>query len=243
MINMNNQIDVMAIGAHPDDVELSCGGTIAHLTRSGKKVVIVDLTQGELGTRGSALIRKNEAENAHKVFQTEARINLKISDGNIEISKLNVNKLINVIRKYRPKVLLIPHWLERHPDHEHAHRLCREAWFYSGLEKIKTTFEGKKQIPFRPHRFYHFMQKFEFTPSFIVDVSKYYSIKEEAIKCFNSQFYNPKSKESETLLSSKRFLEFIQSRDIHFGSMIGVDYGEPFYSIEPVGVSSFEVFI
>ncbi|MDA0986314.1 MAG: bacillithiol biosynthesis deacetylase BshB1 [Bacteroidetes bacterium] len=240
---MNTQIDVMAIGAHPDDVELSCGGTVAHLTRSGKKVVIVDLTQGELGTRGSAAIRKKEAIRAHEVLQTNSRINLNIPDGNIEINKKNVNQLITVIRKFRPKTLLIPHWLERHPDHEHAHKLCREAWFYSGLEKIKTKFNGKIQSPFRPKRFYHFMQKYEFTPTFIFDVSKYYSIKENAIKCFESQFYNPKSKESETLLSSKRFLEYIKSRDTHFGSIIGVDFGEPFYSIEPVGVNSFEAFL
>lgn len=240
---MANQIDVMAIGAHPDDIELSCGGTIAQLTRSNKKVVIVDLTEGELGTRGSRLIRREEAKNAHKVFNTFDRVNLKIPDGNIETSDKNVLKLIVQIRYFRPKTLLIPHWLERHPDHEHAHKLCREAWFYSGLEKIKSKFGGNLQQPFRPHRFYHYMQKFEFTPSFVVDVSKYYSVKEEAIKCFESQFYNPKSKERETLLSSKRFLDFIKSRDTHFGSMIGVDFGEPFYSIEPVGVSGFDLFI
>jgi bacillithiol biosynthesis deacetylase BshB1 len=143
-----------------------------------------------------------------------------------------------VIRLHQPTVLLIPHWLERHPDHEHAHRLCREAWFYSGLEKISTKHNGKSQEPHRPKRYYHYMQKYEFQPTFIVDVTETYEAKRQSLLAFESQFYNPKSKERETILTSKLFLESIEARDRHFGSLINVEYGEAFYSIEPLGFDS-----
>jgi bacillithiol biosynthesis deacetylase BshB1 len=162
-----------------------------------------------------------------------------LHDGNIEVNQTNIKRLMSVIRKYQPTVLLFPHWLERHPDHEHAHRLCREAWFYSGLEKIVTKENGRKQEPFRPKKYFHFMQKYEFTPTFIVDVSDVYETKQRSLTAFSSQFYNPKSKERETILSSKIFLESIYARDRHFGSLINVAYGEPFYSVEPLGFSTF----
>jgi N-acetylglucosamine malate deacetylase 1 len=233
------KLDVLAMGAHPDDVELSCGGTMATLARSGYKVGIVDLTQGELGTRGSKQIRKREAEESAKILGVSVRDNLKIPDGNVELSKNNLIKVIEVIREARPDILVIPHSMERHPDHEHAHRLCKEAWFYAGLEKIITRSAGKKQEPFRPKKFFHYMQKFEFIPSFIIDVSKFHSVKMDALQAFQSQFYNPRSKERRTLLSSKLFIEAIKARDIHFGSLINVAFGEPFYSIEPLGLKSF----
>ncbi|MBW7888953.1 MAG: bacillithiol biosynthesis deacetylase BshB1 [Bacteroidetes bacterium] len=232
------KLDVLAIAAHPDDIELACAGTVALLTQSGKKVGILDLTQGELGTRGSKEIRKKEAEASSKILHLSMRVNLKIPDGGIEVNKTNTIKVVQILRHYQPEVLLFPHWLERHPDHEHAHRLAKEAWFYSGLEKIKTKTNGKTQEPFRPKRYFHFMQKYEFQPSFIVDVSPIYHIKQETLEAFSSQFYNPKSKERETMLTSKLFLESIYARDKHFGSLINTAYGEPFYSIEPVGLNS-----
>jgi len=233
------KLDVLAIGAHPDDVELSCAGTVAKLVKSGKKVALLDLTQGELGTRGSKAIRKREADNSARILGVEFRVNLRLPDGNIECSRKNTIKVIEAIRSFQPSVLLFPHSLERHPDHEHAYKLCKEAWFLSGLEKILTRVNGKKQEPFRPKRYFHYMQKYEFAPSFIVDVSDIYDVKTRALSAFESQFYNPLSKERETRLSSKLFLESIKARDMHHGSLIDAAFGEPFYSIEPLGLHSF----
>ena len=237
------KLDLLAIAAHPDDIELSCSATVAALTSNGKKVGILDLTEGELGTRGNKLIRQKEAAASSDILGLSVRENLHLPDGNIEVGRKNVLKLIQIIRKYKPSILLFPHWLERHPDHEHAHRLCREAWFYSGLEKISTAHNGKKQEPFRPEKYFHFMQKYEFQPSFIVNVTPFYEIKKKSLHVFQSQFYNPQSSERETMLSSKTFLESIYARDKHYGSLINVEYGEPFFSIEPLGVQSLFSFL
>jgi len=232
------KLDLLAIAAHPDDVELACSATVAKLGSQGKKVGILDLTQGELGTRGSKEIRAKEAETSAKILGVSVRTNLKIPDGGIEVSQKNIQKVIQIIRHYTPTVLLFPHWSERHPDHEHVHQLCKEAWFYSGLEKIPTRWLGLSQKPHRPAKYFHYMQKYEFQPSFIVDVSDSYEKKRLSLAAFGSQFYNPKSKERETLLSSKIFLESIYARDRHYGSVINVEYGEPFFSIEPMGIDS-----
>jgi bacillithiol biosynthesis deacetylase BshB1 len=233
------KLDLLAIGAHPDDIELSCAATITKLVKHGKKVGILDLTEGELGTRGSRAIRKKEAAASSKILGIHQRIGLRLHDGNIEVNQTNIKRVIQIIRHYTPTVLLIPHLQERHPDHEHAHALCREAWFYSGLEKIPTSYQGKKQEPFRPTKYFHYMQKYEFQPSFIVDVSDVYETKKKSLYAFASQFYDPKSKERETILSSRLFLESIFARDRHYGSLINVEYGEPFYSNEPIGFNSF----
>ncbi len=232
------KLDLLAIAAHPDDIELACAATVAKLTKERHKVGILDLTEGELGTRGAPDIRRTEAEKATAILGISARVNLRLPDGGIEVNKKNLIKVIQAIRHFQPDVLLIPHWQERHPDHVHTHNLAKEAWFYAGLEKISTTYQGKKQAPFRPKKYFHYMQKYEFQPSFIVDVSGVYNKKKESLLSFESQFYNPKSKEPETILSSKLFLESIYARDRHFGSLINVEYGEPFYSIEFLGVQS-----
>jgi bacillithiol biosynthesis deacetylase BshB1 len=233
------KIDVLAIGAHPDDIELSCAATVAKLVRQGYTVGILDLTEGELGTRGTREIRRKEAAAAAKILGVKFRNNLRFPDGNIEVSKANMMKVITAIRTHTPSLLIFPHWLERHPDHEHASRLCREAWFYAGLEKIKTTVNGKAQEPHRPRKFYHFMQKFEFTPSLIVDVSDVYDVKKKALAAFASQFHDPESSERETLLSSSIFLQHVYARDLHFGSLINATYGEAFFAVEPIGVNTF----
>jgi bacillithiol biosynthesis deacetylase BshB1 len=232
------KLDVLAIAAHPDDIELSCAATLVKLTQQKCKIGILDLTEGELSTRGTRAIRRKEAAAAGKILGLTARINLKFPDGGIEITKKNITKVIQVLRHFQPTVLFIPHWLERHPDHVHTHQLAKEAWFSSGLEKIPTLFQGKKQQPFRPKKYFHYMQKYEFEPSFIIDVSDVYEKKKESLRAFNSQFYNPQSKERETILSSRLFLESIYARDRHFGSLINVEYGEPFFSIEPLGLTS-----
>lgn len=231
------QLDILAICAHPDDIELSCGGTVAKCVKFGYKVGIIDLTEGELGTRGNRLIRRQEAVAAAKVLGIHVRENLKLPDGNIELSMENRLALIKVFRKYRPRTLLIPHSHERHPDHVHAHHLAKEAWFYAGLAKIKTRLAKRTQEPWRPGHYLHFMQRYEFTPSFIVDVSDVFDIRMKAIRCFKSQFFDAQSQEPETLLSQKSFLELIETRAKYFGQQIGAAYGEPFYSTEPIGIA------
>lgn len=227
-------VDILAIGAHPDDVELSCAGTIAKSVKLGYGIGIIDLTGGELGTRGSKAIRAKEAASAATILGC-FRENLHLADGNIEVNQNNILKLMKLIRKHRPQVLLIPHSSERHPDHVRAHHLCREAWFYSGLQKIETKLNGKKQEPWRPRTFFHFMQWDVFIPSFIVDISDVYQTRMEAILVFKSQFHDPGSKEPETILSQKSFLEMLETRAKHYGQQIGVRYGEPFYTPDPPG--------
>ncbi|MBI3192955.1 MAG: bacillithiol biosynthesis deacetylase BshB1 [Ignavibacteriae bacterium] len=229
-------LDILAIGAHPDDVELSCGGTVAKCVKLGYKVGIADLTRGETGTRGTARIRAKEAIDAAKILGVTVRENLNLPDGRFDVNEKNRLKVIELYRKYRPKIILIPHWHERHPDHVHSHQLCREAWFYSGLAKIKTKLNGKYQQSWRPNNFFHFMQKYEFEPSFIVDITDVYELRVAAIKSHKSQFYNPDSSEPETFLSQKSFLDFMETRMRYYGSKIGVKYGEPFYSVETIGI-------
>jgi bacillithiol biosynthesis deacetylase BshB1 len=230
-------VDILALGAHPDDVELTCAGSLIKFVRMGYKVGIVDLTEGELGTRGTRQIRAKEAAAAAKIIGA-TRENLRLPDGNIEVNQRNIMKVIQVYRKYRPKFILIPHFSERHPDHVHAHHLCREAWFYAGLRKIRTTLGGKSQEPWRPENYFHFMQWFEFAPSFIVDITEVHDVRMEAIKAYSSQFYDPRSKEPQTVLSQATFLDFIETRAKEYGTKIGVKYGEPFYSVEAIGVNS-----
>ncbi len=237
------QVDVLAIGAHPDDIELSCGGTIAKLVKEGHKVAIADVTQGELGTRGNKDIRSKEAGEAAKILGVVTRRNLKIPDGDIDMSRANLKKVIMLIRELRPKILIIPHSVERHPDHVHAHRLCKEAWYYSGLRKIETTLGGEIQKPHRPDNFFEFMQWYEFTPSFVVDISGTFETKMKAIKAHASQFFDPKSKDPETILSRPEFLERIKTDCEYYGKKIGAKYGEPFYSWTPLGVKTIFDFV
>jgi bacillithiol biosynthesis deacetylase BshB1 len=231
-------VDVLAIGAHPDDIELSCGGTIAKLVHEGHSVALADVTQGELGTRGNKDVRSMEAAAAAKILGVVTRRNLKVPDGGIELNQTNLRKVITLIRELQPKILIIPHSVERHPDHVHTHNLCKEAWYYAGLRKIKTTLNGVSQAPHRPENFFEFMQWYEFTPSFIVDISGTFDIKMKAIRAHASQFHNPKSKDPETLLSRPEFLENIRLDCEYFGKKIGVKYAEPFYSWAPFGVNT-----
>src|SRR5258708_6241470 len=147
------QVDILAIGAHPDDIELTCSGTLAKAKKLGYKTGIIDLTEGELGTRGTKSIRSVEAKAAAKILGC-VRESLSLPDGDIEVNRRNILKVVQIYRKYRPKIILIPHFAERHPDHVHAHHLCREAWFYSGLRKITTTLDGRKQEPWRPENYF-----------------------------------------------------------------------------------------
>ena len=230
--------DVLAIGAHPDDLELSCGGTIAKLVLQGRSVVMADLTQGELGTRGTKEIRLKESAHAARILGVADRRNLRIPDGHVDINDENLRTVISLIRDVRPRILLIPHSIERHPDHVHAHQLCKEAWFYSGLAKLPTKKKGKMQEPFRPHAFFEFIQWYEVQSSFVVDVSETFETKMKAIRAYASQFHNPLVKERETKLSHPDFLDTIEMRFRFYGNKIGVRYGEPFFHVGEVGVQS-----
>lgn len=229
------ELDILAFGSHPDDIELTCAGTLAKAVKDGYKAGMIDLTQGELGTRGNNQIRAKEANAAAKILGC-IRENLMIPDGNIEVNETNRLKVIQVIRKYRPKIILIPHFSERHPDHVHTHHLCREAWFYSGLRKIETKLGGKKQEPWRPNNYFNYMQWEEFRPTFIIDITDHFELRLKSILAHKSQFHDPKSKDPQTLLSQKSFLDFVETRAKFFGYEIGVKYGEPFYSVEPIGI-------
>jgi bacillithiol biosynthesis deacetylase BshB1 len=232
--------DVLFIGAHPDDVELAAGGTIALLVKQGYNVGVVDLTEGEMGTRGSRELRRSEAAAAATTLGLVKRWNLKIPDGDIELSIANKKKLVTVIREAQPRFLFIPHSNERHPDHVRAHHLCRESWFTAGLIKFETRFEHSKQAPHRPDHYFHFMQRVEFEPSFIVDITDTFSTKIDAIKQYSSQFHRPESKDPETVLSRPDFLQFIETRALFFGAKIGVKYGEGYF--EPVALGVKNVF-
>ena len=231
-------IDVLAFGAHPDDLELGCGGTIAKLVQQGYRVVLCELTRGEMGTRGSKAIRTREAKLAAEILGVVDRRNLELPDGNIEVSRKNILKLVTLIRELRPSLLLIPYGIERHPDHIHTHQLCKEAWYYSGLEKLKTKAHGIEQKRHRPHHYFEYLQWYEFEPSFIVDISDTFKIKMDAIRSHSSQFYNPKSKEPETKLSKPEFLAIIETRCRYYGSKIGVQYGEPIMSPFALGIEN-----
>lgn len=235
------KLDILALGAHPDDVDLSCGGTVARLVKQGRRVGITDLTRGELGTRGSEEIRAAEAADAAKVLGVHVRENLGMPDGNLETTLENRLKIVRILRKHRPDVLLFPYPVDRHPDHEHAHILCREAWFAAGLAKIETSVDGVSQEPFRPRAYYYYMQWFEFPPSFIVDITDEFDQRMECVRAFKSQFYDPDSNERQTILSTPEFLEMLRTRMSYYGDKIGKKYGEPFYS--PAALSVPDLFM
>lgn len=228
-------LDLLAVGAHPDDVEMSCGGTISRMVRSGYKVGIVDITRGEMGTRGTPELREKETKTATELLGVQIRLNLGLPDGNV--SEQTNLELMEFIRQYRPGLILLPYGEDRHPDHVHASRLVMESCFKAGLEKIKTS-----SLPFRPKWLIHYMQHHEFQPTFVVDISKDFKIKMKAVKAYRSQLYNlsyQKSRnERETLISSPSFLRLLETRCRYYGSLIGTDFGEPFWMKTMIGISN-----
>ncbi len=227
-------LDILVFAAHPDDAELAMGGTIAKLIKSGLRVGISDLTGGELGTRGTKATRKKEAQTAAKILNISFRENLGIKDGHIIVNKENTLKVIKSIRKHKPKIIFAPYFNDRHPDHIEASKLIKRATFFSGLEKIKTTFNKKKQTAYRPKKIIYFMQTYEFHPSFVVDISDTFEIKMQAVRAYNTQFHidGATQKGTQTFISTPEFLKFLESRSKTFGFKIGKEYGEPFFSEE-----------
>jgi bacillithiol biosynthesis deacetylase BshB1 len=222
------KLDILAFGAHPDDVELGCSGTIAKEIALGKKVGIIDLTRGELGTRGSVEIRNQEAANAAKILGVSARENLDMRDGFFMNDESHQLEIIKMLRKYKPEIVLCNAIDDRHIDHGKGSQLVSDACFLSGLMKIETEINGEKQEAWRPKLVYHYMQWKNITPDFVVDITGYNDKRVEAILAYSSQFYNPNSNEPETLIASKNFLESLNYRAQDLGRLIGTDYAEGF---------------
>ena len=224
------KLDILAIGAHPDDVELSCSGTIAKEIAAGKKVGILDLTRGELGTRGSAEIRDKEAAAAAKILGVSVRENLAFADGFFTNDKKHQLKIIEVIRKYQPDIVLCNAVDDRHIDHPKGSKLASDACFLSGLRRIETELNGVPQKEWRPKQVYHYIQWKNIEPDFVVDISDFIDIKEKSVLAYSSQFYNPDSNEPPSPITSKNFIESVQYRAKDLGRIVGVDYAEGFTS-------------
>ena len=224
------KLDILAFGAHPDDIELGCGATIAKEVSLGKKVGIVDLTRGELGTRGSAELRMIEAGNAAKILGVSVRENLGFADGFFTNDKKHQLEIIKMIRKYQPDIVLCNAIDDRHIDHGKGSKLVSDACFLSGLVKIETELEGKQQKKWRPKHVYHYIQWKNIAPDFVIDVTGFIHKKQAAVLAYSSQFYEPNSKEPESPITSKTFIESINYRSRDLGRLIGVEYAEGFTS-------------
>ena len=225
---MNMKLDILAFGAHPDDVELGCSGTIAKEISLGKKVGIIDLTRGELGTRGSVEIRNAESAKASAILGVSARENLDMRDGFFVNDEAHQMKIIQMIRKYQPEIVLCNAIEDRHIDHGKGSRLVSDACFLSGLRKIETSLNGENQNAWRPKVVYHYIQWNNLEPDFVVDISGFIDIKMESILAYSSQFYNPNTNEPESPISSKNFLDSVKYRAQDLGRIIGTDFAEGF---------------
>ena len=237
------KLDILAIGAHPDDVELGCGATLAKEIAKGKKVGILDLTRGELGTRGTAEIRDTEAKASAELLGIHMRHNLEFSDGFFVNNVSHQLEVIKMIRKYRPELVLCNAIDDRHIDHGKGARLVAEACFLSGLRRIETICGGHKQHAWRPVNVFPYIQWKNLEPDFVVDVSEYIEIKTRAIMAYGSQFYDPKSKEPETPISSKNFIDSVLYRARDLGRLVGVGYGEGFTAERYVAVKDLDSLI
>lgn len=223
------KLDILVLAAHPDDAELGCAGTIARHVAEGYKVGVVDFTRGELGTRGTPESRDAEAAEAARIQGLSIRENLGFRDGFFKNDEEHQRKVIGVIRKYQPEIVLANALYDRHTDHGKGANLAYDACFLSGLVKIETTDEnGQVQQPWRPAAVYHFIQSVFTEPDFIVDITDYWDVKVKAIRAFKSQFHDPASSEPETYISKPGFLKMVESRAVEFGHAIGTRYGEGF---------------
>ncbi len=232
------KLDILAFGAHPDDVELGCGATIAKEVSLGKKVGIVDLTRGELGTRGSAAIRELEAAKSATILGVSARENMGFADGFFINDKNHQLEIIKMIRKYQPEIVLCNAVDDRHIDHPKGSSLVSDACFLSGLLKIETEIGGELQKKWRPKQVYHYIQWKNIEPDFVVDVSDFIDVKQKAVLAYSTQFYDPKSNEPQTPITSKNFTESINYRAKDLGRLIGVEYAEGFTSERYVAVEN-----
>jgi bacillithiol biosynthesis deacetylase BshB1 len=233
----------LPFGVHPDDVELGCSGTLVTAVAQGKKVAVVDLTRGELGTRGTPETRDAEAANAAKIMGIHARENLEMADGFFQNDENNIRKVITVIRKYQPEIVLCNAPEDRHPDHGRSAALVADAAFLSGLRKIKTEYEGSLQEHWRPSYVFHYIQDRYLKPDFLFDISGSFEQKINAILCYTTQFNTTDTSEPETYISNPDFLDVIKARALMFGKRIGVKYAEGYLTTKMIGVKSFDAFI
>lgn len=232
------KLDILAFGAHPDDVELGCSGTIAKEVSLGKKVGVIDLTRGELGTRGSVEIRNSESQKASKILGLSVRENLDMRDGFFVNDERHQLEVIKMIRKYQPEIVICNAIDDRHIDHGKGSKLVSDACFLSGLRKIETIFNGEKQEVWRPKVVYHYIQWKNIEPDFVVDISDFVEIKSKAILAYGSQFYSENSNEPVTPIATKNFLESIHYRSQDLGRLVGVEYAEGFTVERYVAVNS-----
>ena len=234
------KVDILAIGAHPDDVELGCGGTLAKLIFEGKKVAVVDLTQGELGTRGTNITRAQEAASASEILGISARENLKMKDGFILNSEEYQMQIVKMIRKYQPEIVLANAIDDRHPDHAKAAKLVSDACFLSGLVKIETELDGENQKQWRPKQVFHYIQWKHITPDFVIDISNFMEKKIKACLAYKTQFYDPNSNEPMTPIATKDFLESLTYRAQDLGRLSGVEFAEGFTTEKLLAFKNFD---
>ncbi len=236
-------LDILAFGAHPDDIELGCGGTLLSAIAEGKKVGVIDLTKGELGTRGTTSQRLKEAQLASEVMGVSVRENLGLADGFFENNKENQFAVMETIRRFKPSIVICNAPEDRHPDHGRGAQLVVDACFLSGLSKIQTTHNGVPQEAWRPTQVFHYIQSRHLKPDFVVDISQFMDKKMEAILAHSSQFYDPQSTEPNTFISGESFLAFVKGRAKELGHQIGVDYAEGFITQKIIGIKSFDAII
>lgn len=231
-------VDILAFGAHPDDVELSAAGTVAKHIQEGKSVSFVDLTQGELGSRGTIVTRYQEATEAAKILGLSDRVNLKMEDGFFTHSQENLLKVVEQIRHFKPEIVLCNAIEDRHPDHAKGSKLVSEACFLAGLRRIETIYQGAKQEAHRPKVVYHYIQDRYIKPDFVIDVTDFVETKFKAIMAYKTQFYDPNSKEPQTPISGEDFLDFLKGRMAEMGRPIGAKYAEGFTVERIAGVNN-----
>lgn len=234
------KVDILAIGAHPDDVELGCGGTLAKLISEGKTVAVIDLTQGELGTRGTNVTRAEEAAESTRIMGYVSRENLKMKDGFLVNSEDYQMQIVKMIRKYQPEMVFANSIDDRHPDHAKASKLVSDACFLSGLVKIETSLDNESQKAWRPKHIFNYIQWKHITPAFVVDVSDFMEKKIEACLAYKTQFYDPNSTEPMTPIASKDFLESLTYRAQDLGRLSGVDYAEGFTTEKLIALKNFD---
>jgi N-acetylglucosamine malate deacetylase 1 len=232
------KLDILAVGVHPDDVELSCSGTLLKHIQLGYKVGLLDLTKGELGTRGNARLRTEEATEAAQIMGALVREQLDLEDGFFTHNETNLRKIIQIIRKYCPEIVFANAIDDRHPDHGRAAKLASDACFLSGLMKIETHDNNIPQAPWRPKTIYHYIQDRALKPDFVVDISAFVDKKFELIMAYKSQFFDPLSTEPKTPISSKEFLDSIKGKDSVYGRYIGVQFAEGFNVEKTIGVQN-----
>lgn len=232
------QLDILAFAAHPDDVELAASGTLVAHINKGYRVGIIDLTQGELGSRGTIDTRYAEASDAAKIMGISVRENLKLADGFFQGTEESLLKIVEQIRRFRPKIVLCNAVTDRHPDHGKGSKVVSDACFLSGLRKVETSWNGIGQDAYRPEVVYHYIQDRYIKPDFVVDVTEYVDVKLEAIKAFKTQFWDPNSSEPKTPISGEEFFDFLKGRMAEFGRAIGVRYAEGFTVERFIGVNN-----